>query len=210
MAVDDKQERTTRPCSAKGRLRSERIDHAQPQGPAQPHRLHQGDAEDHQGHADGRGVEAAPRAGGGRGRAALCRAHGQGARQHRGLGRRPRFGAGAAARHRRDQVHLLVVCTAERGLCGAVQLRDRAAGARARQCADRRGQGGQDSSASAARATSSCAASTSRQIVEHIELRAVRTLGFEQRRRRSPTRSSRCSSTASSTSARCSSRASSR
>ena len=66
---------------------------AQPQGPAQPHRLREGDAEDHQGHADGRGGEAAPRAGGGRGRAALCRAHGRGARQPRRRRRRHRVGA---------------------------------------------------------------------------------------------------------------------
>ncbi len=71
-----------------------------PQGHAGPHRRHQGDAEDHQGHADGRGLEAAARAGGGRGRAALCRAHGRGAPQHRGVGGRARFRAGAAARHR--------------------------------------------------------------------------------------------------------------
>ena len=35
--------------------------------PPQPHRLGEGDAEDHQGHADGGRGEAAPRAGGGRG-----------------------------------------------------------------------------------------------------------------------------------------------
>ena len=52
------------------------IPNGQPQGHARPHRLDQGDAEDHQGHADGRGVEAAPRAGGGGSRAALCGAHG--------------------------------------------------------------------------------------------------------------------------------------
>ena len=92
----------------------------QPQGHAGPHRRHQGDAEDHQGHADGRGVEAAPRAGGGRSRASLCRAHGEGAGQHRGLGDRHQLGAEASwPAPAQDQVHLLVVCTAERGLCGA-------------------------------------------------------------------------------------------
>jgi F-type H+-transporting ATPase subunit gamma len=40
------------------------------------HRQRPIDAEDHQGHEDGRGVEAAPRAGAGRSGAALCRAHG--------------------------------------------------------------------------------------------------------------------------------------
>ncbi len=62
------------------------LSNALAQRPAQPHRLHQGDAEDHQGHADGRGLEAAPRASGGRGGAALCHADGQGARQHRRIG----------------------------------------------------------------------------------------------------------------------------
>ena len=71
--------------------------HGLAQGHARPHRLRQGDAEDHQGDADGRGVEAAPRAGGGRGRASLCRAHGEGARQHRRGGGRLELGAAAAA-----------------------------------------------------------------------------------------------------------------
>ena len=91
----------------------------QPQGHAGPHRRHQGDAEDHQGDADGRGLEAAARAGGGRGGAALRRAHGEGARQHR------RRRSPISARRRRcwpapaaTSVHLLLVCTAERGLCG--------------------------------------------------------------------------------------------
>jgi hypothetical protein len=65
--------------------------HAEPQGPEEPDRLGQVDAEDHQGDADGRRGEAAPRPGGGRSRAALCRAHG--ARCSAGLarpsGRRP-------------------------------------------------------------------------------------------------------------------------
>ena len=59
-----------------------------------------------------------------------------------------------------------------------VQLVDRAAGARADQRADRRGQDRQDSSASAARAPTSSAGSTRSQIIEVIELR-VKTLGFE-------------------------------
>ena len=71
------------------------------QGPARPHRRHQGDAEDHQGHADGRGGQAAPRPGRGRGRAALCRAHGKGARQSRGFGRSQSRRPAAAGRHRR-------------------------------------------------------------------------------------------------------------
>ena len=46
--------------------------HAVAQRPAQPHRLRQGDAEDHQGHADGGRGEAAARAERGRSRATLC------------------------------------------------------------------------------------------------------------------------------------------
>ena len=90
-----------------------------PQGYAGAYRRHQGDAEDHQGHADGRGLEAAPRHRGRRGLAALRGTHGKGARQYRRFGRRqpgaaPRLLAGTGA----DRVHLLVVCTGERGLCG--------------------------------------------------------------------------------------------
>ena len=73
-------------------------------GPAQPHRLDQGDAEDHQGHADGRGVETAPRAGGGRSGASLCRAHGHRCSAISRL-RLPASDrrAAAVARHRRRQ-----------------------------------------------------------------------------------------------------------
>ena len=116
---------------------------AQPQGHARSHRRHQGDAEDHQGHADGGGLEVAARAGGGRGRASLRRAHGKGARQYRGRGRRPRQRAEAAPRHRQRGR------TSAGGLhrrarpVRAVQLGDRAARARAGQHVDGRGQGGQ-------------------------------------------------------------------
>ena len=78
--------------------------------PPEPHRLGQGDPQDHQGHADGGGGEIAPRAGsGGRG-AALFGAHGGGAGQsrRRRCGPRPmrrRCSAGTG----KDQVHLLVV-----------------------------------------------------------------------------------------------------
>jgi len=77
-----------------------------------------GDAEDHQGHADGGGLEAAPCAGIGGSRAALRRAHGKVlgniAAAVGDLGSAPRLLAGTGS----DRVHLLVVCTAERGLCG--------------------------------------------------------------------------------------------
>ena len=104
------------------------------QRPAQPHRRHQGDAEDHQGHADGRGLEAAPRAGGGRGGAALCRRS-----MDKVLGNiaasvgGARYRAAAAARHRQRQ------CASAAGLhrrtrpVRPVQYRDRAACARARR-----------------------------------------------------------------------------
>ena len=49
------------------------------QGPPQPHRLGQGDPQDHQGHADGGRGETAPRPGSGRCRAPLFGAHGGGA-----------------------------------------------------------------------------------------------------------------------------------
>ncbi len=74
---------------------------------------------DHQGHADGGGVEAAPRAGGGRGGAPYAE------RMSAVLADRWRRSAGSRARRRcspapaATDVHLLVVCTAERGLCGA-------------------------------------------------------------------------------------------
>ena len=73
------------------------------QGAPKPHRLGQGDAEDHQGHADGRGVEAAPRPGGGRGGPALFGADGRGARQPRGADAGARRRPAAARRNRRRQ-----------------------------------------------------------------------------------------------------------
>ena len=117
----------------------------QPQGHARPHRLDQGDAEDHQGHADGRGVEAAPRAGGGRGRAALRRAHGEGARQHRLDGRRHQFGAEASGRHRPGSGASAGGLHRRARPVRRVQLVDRAARARADQCADGGRQDRQDS-----------------------------------------------------------------
>ena len=65
--------------------------HAVAKRPAQPHRLRQGDAEDHQGHADGGRGEAPARAERGRSGASLRHAHGGGARQSR-------HGAARAAR----------------------------------------------------------------------------------------------------------------
>ncbi len=76
------------------------LSHAVAQRPSQSHRLHQGDAEDHQSHANGGGVEAAARASGCRGGAALCESHGHGAGQYCGVRRQPRYGATASARRR--------------------------------------------------------------------------------------------------------------
>ena len=69
-------------------LRVSGSSHAVAERAPQPHRLGQGDAEDHQGHADGGRGEAAARAKRGRGGAALCHPHGGGARQSRHRARR--------------------------------------------------------------------------------------------------------------------------
>ena len=184
--------------------------HGLAQGPAQPHRRHQGDAEDHQGHADGRGVEAAPRAGGGRGGAALCRA----TWTRCSATSRPRSPASTSAPRLlrgtgSDNVHLLVVCTAERGLCGPfnsaiVRLARERANALMGEgkevkilCVGRKGY-------------DQLAPAYEQQIVELVDLRARAHAALRECARRSPRRSSRCSTRASSTSARCSSRASGR
>jgi F-type H+-transporting ATPase subunit gamma len=90
------------------------------------------------------------------------------------LGSAPRLLSGTGS----DRVHLLVVCTAERGLCGPfnsaiVRLaRDRAIALMADGkevkffCVGRKGY-------------EQLRRQFERQIIEHIELRAVRTLGFE-------------------------------
>ena len=105
-------------ASAKGRSTRPGRPHGQPERPAQPHRLRQGDAEDHQGDADGRRGQAAPRPGGGHGRAPLRRAHGPAARQPRPRAptadTAPKLLVGTG----KDEAHLLIVMTAERGLCG--------------------------------------------------------------------------------------------
>ena len=109
----------------------------------------------------------------------------------------------------RDQVHLLVVCTAERGLCGAfnsqiVRLARERANALMTQgkevkffCVGRKGY-------------DQLRRLYSQQIVETVELRGVRVLGFEHAAddRREDHRS--CSTKAPSTSAPCSFRASNR
>ena len=143
-----------------------------------PHRRHQGDAEDHQGHADGRGVEAAPRAGRGRSGAALCRAHGQGARQYRRLGR-----AGSTRRRRCCAAPAATRCICwssapPSAACAApfnsaiVRLAREHANALIAEgkevkffCVGRKGY-------------EQLRRLYDKQIVERVELRAVRTLGF--------------------------------
>jgi F-type H+-transporting ATPase subunit gamma len=90
------------------------------------------------------------------------------------LGAAPRLLAGTGS----DNVHLLLVCTAERGLCGPfnsaiVRLARERANALLAQgkevkffCVGRKGY-------------EQLRRQYERQIIEHIELRAVRTLGFE-------------------------------
>ena len=68
----------------------------------------------------------------------------------------PRLLAGTG----KDQVHLLVVCTAERGLCGAFNSSIVRLARERDQRADRRAARPSRSSASAARAPTSCAGST--------------------------------------------------
>ena len=88
------------------------------EGPPKPHLLGKGDAEDHQGHADGRGGKASARPDGGGSGAPLCDPYGGGARQscRRHFGRRR---TASAWRHRRGQGATARRLYAERGLCGA-------------------------------------------------------------------------------------------
>ena len=103
--------------------------------------------------------------------------------------RRPtRLGADAAGRHRQRPGASAGRLHRRARPVRRVQLVDRAARARARQRADGARARRSRSSASAARATSSCAAQFAKQIIERVELRGVRTLGFEQCRRRSPSK----------------------
>ena len=92
---------------------------AQPQGPQAPHRLGQVDAEDHQGAEHGRGGEAAPCPAERRGRPALFDAHD---RVVAALASRvtagpqsPKLLAGTG----KDDTHLIIVATSDRGLAGA-------------------------------------------------------------------------------------------
>ena len=75
-------------------------------------------AEDHEGDADGGGGQAAPRAGRRPERAALRRAHGRGDRQPGGRRLRRRRARSCWSAPARDQRHLVVVATSDRGLAG--------------------------------------------------------------------------------------------
>ena len=91
-----------------------------------------------------------------------------------------RFRAQAAGRHRQRQGASAGGLHRRARPVRRVQLLDRAAGARADQRADRRRARRSRSSASAARATTSCAGVYGKQIIETIELRGVKQIGFEQ------------------------------
>ncbi len=127
------------------RLSAAGVRHAQPESAAHPHQQREVDAEDHLRHEDGRGVEAAPRADAGGSRAALCRAHGAHAGRaggHRSPGSptAPRLLVGTG----KDQVHLLVPVTADRGLAGAFNTNVGRADPHPGAQAGSRGQDGQD------------------------------------------------------------------
>ena len=170
-----------RRTSARRPAQADRPRMASSQGHAGPHRLDQGDAEDHQGHADGRGLEAAPRAGRRRGGAALCREHGEGAEQHRVVGDRHQFGAEAAGRHRQGQGPSAGRLHRRARPVRRVQLVDRAARAREGECADGPGQEGENP---LRRPQGFRPAQAALRKADHRSDRAarVRQIGFEQRR----------------------------
>ena len=84
----------------------------------------------------------------------------RGARQPRRRRHRRRRAARCSPAPARDQVHLLVVCTAERGLCGAFNSSIARLARDQRACAAWPRARRSRSSASARRATTSCAASS--------------------------------------------------
>ena len=122
-----------------------RVAHAVPKGPQKPDRLRQVDAEDHQGDADGRRVEAAPRASGGRGGASLRRQGRGGALQSRRRQRGRRRGSSPAHRQRRGSDASSGRLHRRARPLRRLQHLDRASGARSRQCAGGPGQDGEDS-----------------------------------------------------------------
>ena len=199
-------------ASASGRFRRSWItegSHGLPERHAQPHRLREGDAQDHQGHADGGRRQAAPRAGGGHRRAPLCRAHGararQRQRQHRRQGRR----LAAAGRHRQGPGAPAGGDDGRARPVRRLQLQHRPPRPPGRGQAGERRQDGQD--ADGRPQGRRCAAP---RLGPHGRRPRRPEVGQAARAsptpRPSPTRFSRCSRPASSTSARCTSPSSNR
>ena len=151
---------------------------AQPERPPQPHRLGQGDAEDHQGHADGGRGEAAPRAGGGRGGAALRRAHGRGARQSRHRAARPRRRPAAAGRHRQGHTSICSSSAPPSAACAAPSTRPSSGSPASTPTGCWPTARRSRSSASARRATTACGALYAPQIIERRRLRGVKQLSL--------------------------------
>jgi hypothetical protein len=89
------------------------------QGTQGPDQLGQVDPEDHQGDEDGRRRQAAPRAGGGGSRPSLCPAPRERGREPRLEGDRERISPKLLAGTGKDQTHLFVVATSDKGLAGA-------------------------------------------------------------------------------------------
>ena len=129
---------------ARNRQGSDRARWPALEGHAGPHRRHQGDAEDHQGHADGCGVQAAPCAGCGRGCAPYAermeKVLGNIASSVTDISSAPPLLAGTG----KDQVHLDGGLHRRARAMRPLQLFDRPPRARENQCADRRGKDHQD------------------------------------------------------------------
>ena len=125
------------------RTRAETLSDAVAEGPAKPDRLGQVDAEDHQGDADGRGFEAAPRAKRGRSGAAVCGAGRSGADQS-GRRRDRWSGPAPAGRQRVGPGSSLGRMHRRARAVRRLQYRNRAARARQGERSCGRGQDGQD------------------------------------------------------------------
>ena len=146
---------------------------------AHAHRLGQGDAEDHQGDADGRRRQAAARPGSRARRPALRRSGWTGSWP-------TSIGASPARKARRrcssaparSDVHLLVVMTAERGLCGGFNTNIAAPRPPGHPRACARPARRSRSSASAARASTTCAATTPARSSDRVDLKAVKQLAY--------------------------------
>ena len=105
-----------------------------------------------------------------------------------------------------DKTHLLVVCTADRGLCGAFNSSIARAGARPRGAPAGGRQDGQVPVRRQEGLRRPAARTTRSQIIDHIDLRDVKRIAFADADAVGREGARTCSTTASSTSARCSSR----